>query len=104
MTRTRGVLGGRRDILGLAGGGLAGNASVIYRGGTINVQGNFAAGIFASTDVGSATITTLPETTIVLSPQFTTEIGQVGIDAFANERLHDGHGGVDNPNLRATNS
>ena len=78
-----GVLGGRRDILGLAGGGLAGNASVIYRGGTINVQGNFAAGIFASTDVGSATITTLPETTIVLSPQFTTEIGQVGIDAFA---------------------
>jgi hypothetical protein len=33
-----GVLGGRRDILGLAGGGLAGDASVIYRGGTINVQ------------------------------------------------------------------
>ena len=77
------VLGGRRDITGVVPGGAAGNASVIYRSGTINVQGNFAAGIFASADLGSATITTLAGTGITVSQQFSTDTLQPGVDAFS---------------------
>jgi hypothetical protein len=67
------------------GGGLGGpgNASVIYRSGTINVQGAGAAGIFASAETGSATITTLPGTSILVSPQFLSDIAVEGIDAFS---------------------
>jgi len=77
------VLGGLRDIMGVAGGAGASNASVIYRSGTINVQGNFAAGIFASADAGSATITTLAGTNIIVSQQFPTDTLQPGVDAFS---------------------
>ena len=80
---TSGVLGGLRDIMGLAAGGVAGNASVIYRSGTINVQGNFTSGIFASADVGSATITTLSGTTIIVSQEFSSDTLQPGVDAFS---------------------
>src|SRR5260370_31622832 len=45
-----------------------GNASVIYRSGTISVQGDFANGIFAGADNdGSAEVTTLSGTTIIVS-------------------------------------
>lgn len=51
-----------------AGGGPDGNASVIYRSGTIDVQGRAANGIFAgASGDGSAEITTLPGTTIIVS-------------------------------------
>jgi hypothetical protein len=50
-----------------AAGGGDGNASVIYRSGTINVQGKASNGIFAGTDNGSPTVTTLPGTTIIVS-------------------------------------
>ena len=69
--------------MGVAAGGLAGNASVLYRSGTINVLGNFTSGIFASADVGSATITTLSGTTIIVSQQFSSDTLQPGIDAFS---------------------
>jgi hypothetical protein len=67
------------------GGGVrgAGNASVIYSSGTINVQGNFTAGIFASANVGSATITTLPGTSIIVSQQFSSDTLEPGVDAFS---------------------
>ena len=61
-----------------------GDASVIYRSGTINVLGNFTSGIFASADVGSATITTLPGTSITVSQQFSTDTLQPGVDAFSS--------------------
>jgi hypothetical protein len=63
--------------------GGAGNASILYRSGTINVQGPGAAGIFASAETGSATIMTLTGTTIMVSPEFPTDIAEVGIDAFS---------------------
>ena len=77
------VLGGFRDIMGVAVRGVTGDASVIYRSGTIDVQGNFASGIFASADEGSATIATLAGTTIIVSQQFSTDTLQPGIDAFS---------------------
>jgi outer membrane autotransporter protein len=78
------VLGGRRDISGVAPAGIAGNASVTYNSGTINVQGNFAAGIFASANAGSATITALAGTNIIVSQQFSSDILQPGVDAFSS--------------------
>ena len=77
------VLGGFRDIMGVAVRGVAGDASVIYRSGTIDVQGNFASGIFASADEGSAAITTLAGTSIIVSQQFSTDTLQPGVDAFS---------------------
>jgi hypothetical protein len=71
------------DTTGSGLGG-AGNASVTYRGGTIDVQGAGAAGIFASANVGSATNVTLPGTSIIVSQQFPTDIALVGIDAFSS--------------------
>ena len=63
-----------------------GNALVDYGKngpGTITVQGQNAAGIFASTSTGSASITTFPGTTIVVGQP--TDIGpKVGIDAFTD--------------------
>ncbi len=51
-----------------ANAGGDGNASVIYRSGTINVQGRASNGIFAGADGnGTAEITTLPGTTIIVS-------------------------------------
>jgi autotransporter family porin len=47
--------------------GVDGNASVIYRSGTINVQGKASNGIFAGTDNGSPTVTSLSGTTIIVS-------------------------------------
>jgi hypothetical protein len=44
-----------------------GDASVTYHSGTINVQGRASNGIFAGPDNGSATVTTLPGTTIIVS-------------------------------------
>jgi len=45
-----------------------GNTFVYYRSGTINVQGNFANGIFAGADgAGSAQVITYPGTTIIVS-------------------------------------
>src|SRR4030095_1140141 len=45
-----------------------GDASVIYRSGTITIQGSNAVGIFAGVQTsGSAQITTLPGTTIIVS-------------------------------------
>ena len=45
-----------------------GDASVIYRSGTINIQGSNSVGIFAGAQAnGSAEITTLPGTTIIVS-------------------------------------
>ena len=44
-----------------------GNASVIYRSGTINVQGKASNGIFAGAAIGTAQVTTLPGTTIIVS-------------------------------------
>jgi outer membrane autotransporter protein len=64
--------------------GIVGNASIIYRSGTITVLGNFSAGIFASADAGSATITTLPGTSISVGQQFSTDTLQPGIDAFSD--------------------
>ena len=65
------------------GAGGPGDASVIYRSGTINVLGNFTAGLFASANIGSATITTLPGTSIIVSQQFSTDTLQPGVDAFS---------------------
>jgi len=63
--------------------GQTGDASVIYRSGTINLVGaSFSAGIFA-TAPGSATITTLSGTTIKVSQGFSADIAQEGIEAFA---------------------
>jgi len=70
------------------GTGCLGNtsdASVIYRSGTIDVRGgNFPGGIFANTtsnaNPGSATVTTLPGTTIMVS---TTDMAPQGIIEFA---------------------
>src|SRR5262249_2940374 len=62
------------------------DASVTYGGdgrGTISVLGNFASGIFASANAGSATITTLPGTTITVGQEFSSDFLQPGIDAFA---------------------
>jgi autotransporter family porin len=78
------VLGGLRDITGVPAAGVVGNASIIYRSGTINVLGNFSAGIFASADAGSATITTLGGTSITVGQQFSTDTLQPGIDAFSD--------------------
>jgi hypothetical protein len=51
-----------------AGGGVDGDASVVYRSGTIDVQGRASNGIFAgASGQGSAEITTLPGTTIIVS-------------------------------------
>ena len=45
-----------------------GDASVIYRSGTITIQGSNSTGIFAGAQAsGSAQITTLPGTTIIVS-------------------------------------
>jgi hypothetical protein len=74
----------------LGGGGVppgtpgVGNASVIYRSGTIDVQGNFASGIFASGNAGSARIETLPGTTIVVSQELSSDFLQPVIDAFSS--------------------
>src|SRR6516162_5599023 len=63
--------------------GQTGDASVIYRSGTINLVGaSFSAGIFA-TAPGSATITTLSGTSITVSQGFSADIAQEGIEAFA---------------------
>src|SRR5262249_54131891 len=73
----------------LGGGGVppgvpgVGDASVIYRSGTISVLGNFASGIFASANAGSATITTLPGTTITVGQEVSSDFLQPAIDAFA---------------------
>jgi hypothetical protein len=70
--------------LGNGEGGGAGSASVLYHRGMIDVgSGNFNAGIFASAP-GSATITTLSGTNIVVGLPSSTDIGQVGIDAFSD--------------------
>ena len=51
-----------------AAGGQPGDASVIYRSGTITIQGSNSVGIFAGAQAnGSAEITTLPGTTIIVS-------------------------------------
>jgi hypothetical protein len=48
--------------------GQPGDASVIYRSGTITIQGSNSVGIFAGVQTsGSAQITTLPGTTIIVS-------------------------------------
>jgi fibronectin-binding autotransporter adhesin len=70
------------DTTGSGLGG-PGNASAIYRSGTINVQGAGAAGIFAAAETGSATIQTLPGTTIMVSQEFSTDTLQPGVDAFS---------------------
>ena len=70
------------DTTGSGLGG-AGNAFVIYRSGTINVQGNGAAGIFATANVGSATIETLTGTSIIVSQEFPSDAPQPGVDAFS---------------------
>ena len=55
-------------FVGLFASGGNGNASVIYRSGTIDVQGRASNGIFAGADGnGTAEITTLPGTTIIVS-------------------------------------
>jgi outer membrane autotransporter protein len=79
---TTGIIG-----LDAVAGGDGGNATVIYRRGTIDVSGSDSAGIFASGGSG-ATITTLPGTSIIVS---SLELPEVGIDAFA-----------DNGNAKAT--
>jgi len=71
------------DTTGSGLGG-AGNSSVMYRSGTIDVQGAGAAGIFATANVGSATIMTLLGTTINVSNQFPTDVAVVGVDAFSS--------------------
>ena len=61
-----------------------GDASVIYRSGTINLVGaSFDAGIFA-TAPGSAKITTLSGTSITVSKEFSSDIAQGGIEAFSD--------------------
>jgi hypothetical protein len=62
----------------VAGGN--GNATVNYNGGTINLTaGSFSDGIFATAG-GSATVTTMPGTTIIVS---STSTGLKGVEAFA---------------------
>ena len=53
---------------GASQGTQPGDASVIYRSGTITIQGSNSVGIFAGAQAnGSAQITTLPGTTIIVS-------------------------------------
>jgi hypothetical protein len=64
--------------------GQTGDASVIYRSGTITLNGSsFSDGIFA-TAPGSATITTLSGTSITVNQEFSSDNGQKGIEAFAD--------------------
>jgi hypothetical protein len=65
------------------GSGGPGDASVIYRSGTITLDGSsFSDGIFA-TAPGSSTITTASGTTITVNQAFSSDTGQKGIEAFA---------------------
>jgi hypothetical protein len=81
--------GNLKGVFGTQGFGLDavaagnGNATVNYNGGTIDLHGNFPAGIFASSVFGSAKINTLPGTNITVGQQSSTDIALVGIDAFS---------------------
>jgi len=67
------------------GSGGVGDAMVTYHSGTINVVGaSFSDGIFASATGGSATVTASSGTSIIVSQAFSTDIAQVGIEAFAS--------------------
>ena len=70
------------DTTGSGLGG-AGNAFVIYRSGTINVQGNGAAGIFATANVGSATIDNPSRHHHYREQEFPTGAAPTGVDAFS---------------------
>src|SRR5262249_25052322 len=84
------AVGNLKGVFGFQGFGLDavaggnGNATVNYHGGTIDVSGPLAVGIFA-TGVSGATITTDPGTTIIVGQQSPTDRPQPGIDAFSDE-------------------